>query len=132
MARGRPLPRRYPEDIEHLDGAARGELRIPRCVDCGREFWPAGPVCPYDFSEHLEWTTDPGTGVINSWVRCHRQYFPGDDVPYYVVQVTLDAGPNITTSWTGATAPEIGMPAVASFRQVNDQIYLPEFGPSHL
>ncbi len=61
MERTRPLPIRWTEDIEHLDGATRGELRIPRCTSCGREFWPAGPVCPFDFSADVDWVTDPVT-----------------------------------------------------------------------
>jgi len=130
MARGRPLPGRYPEDVEHLDGAARGELRIPRCLECGKEFWPPGPVCPRDFSDRLEWVTDPGTGTVNTWVACHRQYFPEDQVPYFVVQVTLDSGPNLTTSWTGAEAPVIGSPATVSYKKLADEVTVPEFGPA--
>ncbi len=125
----RPLPIRWTEDIEHLDGAARGELRIPQCTACGREFWPAGPVCPHDFSDDIEWVTDPGDGIVNSWVRVHRPYFVGDVVPYIVVQVELGTGPRLTTSWTGAEDPVIGEPVTVSFRQVGDDAWLTEFGP---
>ncbi|MBO0851364.1 MAG: hypothetical protein J2P20_18025, partial [Pseudonocardia sp.] len=79
--RERPLPPRYLEDIEHLDGAVRGELRIPRCRRCGRTFWPAGPVCPRDGFSDVEWVTDPGTGAVCSWVRFHKRYYADDPVP---------------------------------------------------
>jgi len=128
MERTRPLPIRWTEDIEHLDGATRGELRIPRCTSCGREFWPAGPVCPFDFSADVDWVTDPGDGVVNSWVRVHRPYFEGDDVPYVVVQIQLASGPRLTTSWTGTDTPIIGEPVSASFREVGPGVWLPEFG----
>jgi uncharacterized OB-fold protein len=125
----RPLPLRYPEDVEHLDGAARGELRIPLCHSCGQAFWPPGPVCPKDFSPDVGWVTDPGSGVVTSWVRFHKRYFAGDDVPYTVVQVRLDSGPRLTTTWTGSSAPVIDERVAVSFRQVGESEFLPEFGP---
>ena len=125
----RPLPIRWTEDIEHLDGAARGELRIPRCNTCGREFWPAGPVCPRDFSDDVEWVTDPGDGIVNSWVRVHRPYFVGDEVPYIVVQVELDTGPRLTTTWTGSEDPVMGEAVTVSFRPAGEDAWLTEFGP---
>lgn len=129
MSQARPLPTRYPEDVEHLDGAARGELRIPICHTCGHEFWPPGPACPRDFGTDLGWVTDPGTGTVNSWVRFHKRYFAGDDVPYVVVQVRLDTGPRLTTTWTGPGDPEIGGAVAVSFRALDDGSTLPEFGP---
>ena len=125
----RPKPIRYNEDIPHLDGALAGELRMPRCRTCGSEFWPAGPVCPRDFTADLDWVTDPGTGVVNSWVQIHKPYFAGDEVPYVVIQVQLDTGPRLTTSWTGPQLPRIGEPVAVSFRQIADGIALTEFGP---
>src|SRR5215217_123795 len=118
VGRGRPLPVRYPEDVEHLDGAVRGELRMPCCRRCGREFWPPGPVCPRDFAADVGWVTDPGTGTVTSWVRFHKRYYDGDDVPYVVVQVRLDTGPRMTTTWAGAQDPVIGEPVSVSYREV--------------
>ena len=129
MSSSRPLPTRYPEDVEHLDGAARGELRIPVCHTCGHAFWPPGPVCSRDFGTDVGWVTDPGTGRVNSWVRFHKSYFAGDAVPYVVVQVRLDSGPRLTTTWSGADDPQIGGAVVVSFRDLGDGGALPEFGP---
>jgi uncharacterized OB-fold protein len=126
----RRLPARHPEDVEHLDGAARGELRLPFCRTCGRPFWPAGPVCPRDFSTDVAWLTDPGRGTVTSWVRFHKRYYDGDAVPYVVVQVTLDSGPRLTTSWTGADDPRAGEVVMVSFRHLGRGAYLPEFGPA--
>lgn len=129
----RPLPSRHEEDIEHLEGAERGELRLPRCLDCDTEFWPSGPVCRFCFGRNLDWVTDPGSGVVNSWVKAHKAYFEGDTVPYVVVQVTLDSGPQLTTSWTGAKDPVIGHAVAVSFRSVTKgdvTRWLPEFGPT--
>jgi uncharacterized OB-fold protein len=127
--RERPLPPRYPDDLEHLDGAARGQLRLPRCRTCGRAFWPAGPVCPRDGSRDVEWVTDPGTGTVTSWVRFHKRYYADDPVPYVVVQVTLDSGPRMTTSWAADTDPALGQAVAVRFREVGPGVALPEFGP---
>lgn len=129
MSAPRPLPVRYPEDVEHLDGAARAELRIPVCHGCRRAFWPPGPVCPRDFGTDVEWMTDPGTGIVQSWVRFHKRYFGDDTVPYVVVQVQLDSGPRLTTTWAGSDDPEIGAAVAVSFRELADGVALPEFGP---
>lgn len=128
--RPRPMPPRYLEDIEHLDGAARGELRIPRCRACGHCFWPAATVCPRDMSDDIEWVTDSGSGTVSSWVRFHKQYYSDDPVPYVVVQVELASGPRLTTSWTGQRAPAVGEPVSVSFRETQPGVYLPEFGPA--
>ena len=128
----RPLPGRHEEDLEHLAGAGRGELRLPRCLDCQRKFWPSGSVCRFCFGRRLEWVTDPGTGVVNLWVKAHKQYFEGDDLPYVVVQVTLDSGPRLTTSWTGYRDPVIREPIAVSIfavRKSDDERRLPQFGP---
>ena len=125
----RPVPIRWTDDIEHLDGAARGELRVPHCRRCGHSFFPPGPVCPRDFSDDIVWVTDTGDGVVNSWVRVHRPYFVGDEVPYIVVQVQLASGPRLTTSWTGEHDPVIGAPVGVSFREAGPGSWLPEFGP---
>lgn len=130
MTSARPLPIPYLDDIPHLDGAVRGELRLPRCRTCGRQFWPAGPVCPFEFSRDLEWVTDPGTGTVTSWVKFHKQYYAGDVVPYVVIQVELDTGPRLTTSWTGGADPVVGQRATVSFRPLAEGMALPEFGPA--
>jgi uncharacterized OB-fold protein len=59
----RLLPPRYPEGVEHLNGADLRELRIPACHRCGAGFWPSDSVCPHDFSPDLEWRANPGNGA---------------------------------------------------------------------
>jgi uncharacterized OB-fold protein len=128
--RRRPLPPRYPADVQHLDGATRGELRIPRCDTCGQAFWPPGPVCPRDFSTDVAWFTDPGSGTVTSWVRFHKSYYADDLVPYVVVQVALDSGPRLTTSWAGEHDPVCGEHVGVRFQAVDEEVVLPEFGPT--
>jgi hypothetical protein len=65
-------------------------------------------------------------------VRFHKRYYEGDVVPYVVVQVKLDSGPRLTTSWTGTNDPIPGAPVTVSFRHVGGGVHLPEFGPAAL
>ncbi|MDQ2849251.1 MAG: OB-fold domain-containing protein [Actinomycetota bacterium] len=128
----RPLPGRHEEDIEYLNGAARGELRMPWCNNCQTQFWPSGPVCRFCFGRDIEWVTDPGAGTVNAWIRGHKAYFEGDQVPYVVVQVTLDSGPRLTTSWTGQDDPVTGEPVAVSFLALHkgeQERWVPQFGP---
>lgn len=48
------------------DATAAGELRLPRCADCGRFRWPPGPFCPACRSQNLQWVA-PGAARIYSY-----------------------------------------------------------------
>jgi hypothetical protein len=61
-------------------------------------------------------------------VRFHKRYYEGDEVPYEVVQVELDEGPRLTTTWAGGE-PRVGLPVHVVFRRVADGVALPEFAP---
>lgn len=65
---------------------------------------------------------------MGTWVRFHKRYFEGDAVPYDVVQVELDEGPRLTTSFAGDD-PAVGMRVRAVFREASEGIVLPEFAP---
>jgi uncharacterized OB-fold protein len=85
-------------------------------------------VCPRCFGSEVEWATASGRGRITTWVRFHRAYFEGDEVPYDVVQVELDEGPRLTTTFAG-TDPASGLRVRAVFREAGDGVVLPEFAP---
>ncbi|MDH3235631.1 MAG: Zn-ribbon domain-containing OB-fold protein [Alphaproteobacteria bacterium] len=96
----KPLPRVTPDNKPFFDGLRAGALRLPRCAACDRFYFPPGPVCPFCFSEMLEWSATSGRGTVSSWVVVHKAWFPAfqDDVPYNVVQVELEEGPRLTSN----------------------------------
>ena len=49
-------------------------------------------------------------------------------MPYVVVQVRLDSGPRLTSSWSGPDAPVCGQRAGVRFRDVGDGVRVAEFG----
>ncbi|HUT50613.1 MAG TPA: Zn-ribbon domain-containing OB-fold protein [Alphaproteobacteria bacterium] len=96
----KPLPRITPDNAPFYEGLKGGELRLPRCADCRRYHFPPGPVCPYCFSEVVDWTATPGRGTVSSWVVVHKAWFPAfeAEIPYNVVQVELEEGPRLTAN----------------------------------
>jgi uncharacterized OB-fold protein len=79
------------------DGAASGELRLQRCVQCRRVRYPVSDTCPSCLSPEATWETMSGDGAILSWVVFHQGYQPAwaARTPYNVVLVQLPEGPRM-------------------------------------
>lgn len=127
----RPLPRITPDNRPFWEAARRHELRLQRCGECGRFWYPPGPVCPDCLSEHFEWSQVSGRGIISSWVVFHKAYFPAfaAEIPYAVVQVELEEGPRLISSLVGISREEIriGIPVEVVFDDVTPELSLPRF-----
>jgi uncharacterized OB-fold protein len=80
----------------YFDGAARGQLRIPRCGSCGRWRWYPEPVCPACGGE-LGWTGTAGRGTLFSWVTVERAFLPAfvEMVPFVTALVALEEDPAV-------------------------------------
>jgi uncharacterized OB-fold protein len=127
----RPLPVLYEDELPFWEGARRGQLLLPHCPDCGRYWWPPGPVCPYCLSERVEWSRASGRGRVISWVVFHKQYFEAFPTPYSVVWVELEEGPRLTGNLVGCEPDRIrsGMPVEAVFEKITDEVTLVKFRP---
>lgn len=127
----RPLPRITPDNRPFWEAARRHELRLQRCGECGRFWYPPGPVCPDCLAEHFEWSQVSGRGIISSWVVFHKAYFPAfaAEIPYAVVQVELEEGPRLISSLVGISREEIriGIPVEVVFDDVTPELSLPRF-----
>jgi uncharacterized OB-fold protein len=77
--------------------AARGELRVQACADCGEPRFPPRPCCPHCRSFACEWRPTSGRGRIWSYVRPHPPLLDGyaELAPYNVILVELDELPRI-------------------------------------
>jgi uncharacterized OB-fold protein len=124
-----PLPILHHDDRGHWEAAARGELAVPRCRECGLAFWPGGPVCPACLSWAVEWERCSGRGRVTSWVRFHKRYWEGAEVPYVVVLVELEEGPRLISGWASDEEPRVGAPVEVCFRG-REGVVLPEFRPA--
>lgn len=129
------LPEATPETREFWEGAKRHELRIQRCLDCGKAYFYPRPFCPHCASRKVEWFTASGRGTLYSYVIVHRGP-PGfkDWLPYVIAVVQLEEGPRMMSNVIGVEpAPEhlpADLPLEVTWEQQSDDITLPLFQPT--
>jgi uncharacterized OB-fold protein/acyl dehydratase len=131
-SRGRRPRPSVNQDTEFFwEAAKRGELRVQRCVSCGRLRHPPRPMCPSCRSPAWEAVRMSGRGEVYSFVVYHHPPFPGFDVPYVVALVALEEGVRIVSNVVGARPEDVrvGMPVEATFEAVDDELTLPMFRP---
>jgi uncharacterized protein len=133
MAYEKPLPVISEYNRPFWDYAAKHELRLQRCLDCGKPWFPFGPVCVHCFSERFEWARMSGRGKVHSWVVFHKVYDASfkNDVPYNVTLVEIEEGPRLISAVVGIPNDQIktGMQLQVVFDDVADGISLPKFKP---
>ncbi|HEX3591189.1 MAG TPA: Zn-ribbon domain-containing OB-fold protein [Pseudonocardiaceae bacterium] len=132
--RTKAVPVPTPETQPYWDGAARGELRIQRCVSCERPFFYPRTSCPFCGSGEIEWFTTSGRATLYSYTITHRAA-PGfeDDAPYAIAVVQLAEGPRMMANIVGVpNTPDnlvLDMDLEVTFEQRGD-IALPQFTPT--
>lgn len=88
-----PKPAPFVDELTRgfWEACARHELRIQRCVACGRFRHFPLPACPACGSVDSTWAEVSGRGSIYSFVIVAQSVTPGfgDDVPYVVAWVEL-------------------------------------------
>jgi uncharacterized OB-fold protein len=103
-----PTPDR--DSKPYWDALRDGELRLQRCRACSALRWPARALCNRCRSFEADWETqtDPRARIV-SWVRTHQVFAPAlrEAVPYTVVQVALEAQPDLLLigGWQGLREP---------------------------
>ena len=81
----------------YWNAANRRELRVQRCLDCGRLRWEPAPLCLDCQSQKHEWTRLSGRGTVYSFTEITHPVHPAAfaKVPYIVVEVELAEQPNL-------------------------------------
>lgn len=129
----RTIPRPTPETRHYWDGARVGELRLQRCVDCARPYFPPRPFCPACSSRNVEVFVASGRGRLHSYIITELAA-PGRTPPYAIAIVELDEGPrmmaNILDCPQTPEALTLDMPLVVTFERLTDDIALPQFRPA--
>jgi uncharacterized OB-fold protein len=130
----KPLPATSSLNQPYWDGLQRHELKLQRCNDCGKVWYPPAPFCPVCWSRNATWQKLSGRGKVNSWVIFHQAYFSSlkDDIPYNVAEVELEEGPRLLTNLVGVdnTDIELGMPVEVVFDHVTEEVTLAKFRPT--
>jgi uncharacterized OB-fold protein len=115
------------------DAVRRNELLIQSCENCGQRTFPPVASCPRCKRPELRWIPASGFGRIWSWTVFHKAYFPGfkSEIPYAVAIVELNEGPRLWTQIVGLDYADyqIGLPVVAFFDAVTDDLTLVKFKP---
>jgi hypothetical protein len=130
-ARARPKP--TPETQHFWDGTRAGELRLQRCDDCAKSYFPPRPFCPGCGSRKVSVFKASGKGKLYSYIIHHRPA-PGFTPPYSVAVVELDEGPRLMSNIVDCPqTPEalaLDMPLEVKFEKLDEQITLPLFRPA--
>ena len=130
----KPLPRITPDNQPFWDALREGKLVLPSCAACGKPHLPPGPVCPFCFSDRLEWRPASGRGTVSTWTVVHKEWFPAfaADIPYNVVQVELEEGPRLTAKVVGLANDRlrVGLSVMIDFDEAREGITLPRFRPA--
>ena len=87
-------PALNPGDQPYFDAAAQGKLMLKKCNDCGEFHHYPRALCPFCFSEKVEWVQAKGTGEIYTYSVTRR----GGPVPYCIAYVKLDEGVSMMTN----------------------------------
>jgi len=107
----------------YWEGAARGELVIQRCGECGRWIHFPEPACPSCGSSKLGFEPVSGAGTVETFSVIHHSFVPefADRTPYVIAWIALpeQAGLRVFANVTGCVPDEvaIGMPVTVGFEQ---------------
>ncbi|OQW55495.1 MAG: DNA-binding protein [Proteobacteria bacterium SG_bin9] len=130
--RARPVP--TPETQHFWDGTKAGELRLQKCDDCAKTYFPPRPFCPGCGSRKVCIFKASGKGTLYSYVINHRPAAPGFTPPYAIAVVELAEGPrmmsNIVECPQTPEALVLDMKLEATFEKLDDTITLPMFKPA--
>jgi len=142
MAGARPIGLRHLPDLDwevgrpFWEGCRAGELRIPKCRDCGRFVWYPASTCPECGGSHHEWTRVSGRGRLFTWVTVYRAFLPGFEgrVPFVTALVELVEDPRVRLATLLRDVPasglKVGLPVEVAFEEAGEGMTLPVFRPA--
>ena len=101
-----PAPITNADSRVFWEGVARDELLLHHCKACSKLHYPPRHLCPYCWSDDLDWTPSSGKGVVYSFTVMHRAPTPNfiGRVPYVVALIDLEEGPRMMANILGHDA----------------------------
>lgn len=125
-------PKPTPETQPFWDGTKRRELLLPRCQECSKCHLYPRPICPFCWSDKLEWIKASGKGKLHTFSIPQRPVL-GIPVPFIAAIVELEEGPRIATNIVGVDPDpqnlRCDMAVEVVFEDLTDAITLPKFRP---
>lgn len=129
----RVMPTPTPETQHFWNGTREHELRLQRCGDCERAYFPPRPFCPACGSRAVSVFSACGRATLYSYAIQHRAA-PGFQAPYSLAVVALEEGPRMLTNVVSCPqTPEalvLDMPLQVDWLLLDERITLPVFRPA--
>ena len=121
-------PQMNPGDEPYFQAAAEGKLLLKKCNQCGEHHHYPRAMCPFCWSDKVEWVQAKGTGEIYTYTVTRR----GGPVPYCIAYVQLDEGPRMMTNIvdTDLDTIKIGQRVKVSFKKTEGGQTVPCFAPA--
>jgi len=127
---GLPLPIPNEETRPFWESCKAGELRVQRCLACGKLRYPPRPGCSECGSLEFDWQRLSGRGRIHTYAVSRQAVHPALEglIPHTAVIVELEEGVLMTSNLVDrAEEVEIGRPVEVVFEPVSEEISLPRF-----
>lgn len=96
-----PAPGVTPESEHYWRSAAKGEMLIRRCNECGEPHFFPRALCPFCLGE-TRWEAVSGGGEVYSYSIMRRA-----EHPYAIAYVRLDEGPVVMTNVIDCDSEEL-------------------------
>lgn len=126
-----PAPLPSPDAGPYWEAAARGELVLQRCGNCGQYRFMPSLLCPHCDHDESTWEVASGKGTIHSLTTVHRAPSAefAEHAPYVLVLVDLAEGPRMMTALVGEDADQatIGDAVTVCFESRADGTAVPQF-----
>jgi uncharacterized OB-fold protein len=125
----KPIPETSIDSQPFWDALNEGRLVFQACGDCGKLRHYPRPICDECYSDHVEWKTSNGKGVIYSWTETHHPFHIGfrGETPYILVTAEFDGGVRIQTQLLDAKVEDlkIGMHVEVVLTKATEDLTLP-------
>jgi len=129
-----PEPTAHWETSGYWEGAARGELVLQRCLDCGRVQHRPRAICAHCLSGAIEHFAASGRGRVYTFTVTHQNQMPAfrQACPYVLAYVELEEGPRIMTHIVGCDPEEVEIEqdVVVDFAPCANGLAVPRFRPA--
>ena len=121
-------PQMNPGDEPYFQAAGEGKLLVKKCNQCGQHHHYPRAMCPFCWSDKVEWVQSKGTGEIYTYTITRR----GGPVPYCIAYVQLDEGPRMMTNIvdTDLDTIKIGQKVKVVFKKTEGGQSVPCFAPA--
>jgi uncharacterized OB-fold protein len=121
-----PFSPNNPESMPFWKAAAEGKFIVRKCNACNKIHWYPRAICPFCFSDNVEWVTTTGRGKIYSFSVMRRA-----PEPYTIAYVTLEEGVTMLTNLVDCDfdALKIGQAVKLIFKPSESGFPVPMFTP---